>query len=532
MTTTSAGDRDHPQGVSGATTTTPDHTSRLGGINAMNRRGRRPGWCSLVASVAVVGMLVACTGAEPGEDVDEPAQVEAEPDDPAEQGEPGEQGEPPADDAAAGLPAVGEVAPDDVPSEVDLDELEGLPVLSGLAWALQAIGPQGPPEPGEVEAALTGEFLQMVPAEAFIDELTQRQGEWSVVSLIQAEGNRLVAEIAWEDEQAQLVLEVTDDDLPELAMLGIAPPMADPAEFDDWDEAEQALTGLGDEVVFLAARIDDDGVCEPIASHEPSQRGPLASTFKLYVLGALIDAVEEGNIGWEDELEITEELMSLPSGVLQTEDPGTTVTVAEAAELMIEVSDNTGTDLLIDLLGRETIEDAQADYGHTDPSVNRPFITTREMFQLAASPQDTEAFVAADEAGRRQVLEDIADQPLPDQGELELEPSVPQQPEWYASPAELCDTLVALDEATTGQDMQPARDAFGGGPPPRIDDQWELIGAKGGNQPGVHAQAWLVARDDTRFAFTISIDHSDHIDTTQLIPVLEGAVNLMADDLE
>jgi hypothetical protein len=49
---------------------------------------------------------------------------------------------------------------------------------------------------------------------------------------------------------------------------------------------------------------------------------------------------------------------------------------------------------------------------------------------------------------------------------------------------------------------------------PRIDVEWELIGAKAGDQPGVHAQAWLLARDDTRFAFTVSVDHSDHIDTT------------------
>jgi hypothetical protein len=63
----------------------------------------------------------------------------------------------------AGLPAVGEVAPGDVPSEVDLDALEGLPVLSGLAWSLRAIGPEGPPEADEVDAALTEEFLELAP---------------------------------------------------------------------------------------------------------------------------------------------------------------------------------------------------------------------------------------------------------------------------------------------------------------------------------------------------------------------------------
>ena len=72
--------------------------------------------------------------------------------------------------------------------------------------------------------------------------------------------------------------------------------------------------------------------------------------------------------------------------------------------------------------------------------------------------------------------------------------------------------------------------AFGAEPPPRIDDEWELIGAEAGGRADVQTRAWLLDRDGTRFASTISVDHSDHTDPTQLIPVLEGAVNLMAED--
>jgi len=424
-----------------------------------------------------------------------------------------------------GLPPIGEVAVDDIPSQVDLDVLEDLPVLSGLAWAMDAIGLEGPPEAEDIEAAVSEEFLAMVSAENFIQQTGPLLADWQVTALLEVEPTFLVAEITAAGEELVLVAQTTEDEPLVLETLALQPPAADAAEFEDWDEATEALTALGERVVYLAATVDD-GRCEPIAAQDADQRGPLGSTFKLYVLGAAIDAVDRGDLTWEDELEITEELKSLPSGRLQFEEAGTTVTVAEAAELMIAISDNTATDLLIDVLGREAIEDAQAAYGHDDPSVNQPFLTTREMFQLAAAADDTVAYIEADEDGRRAILSELGDRPLPAIEQLALEASVPQPIEWFASPAEVCELLVRLDEATEQDGMRPARDAFGAEPPP---PGVELIGAKAGSQPGVQSRAWLLEDQGRRLAFVLSADHGPGEDAavTRLQPVVEGAFDLL-----
>lgn len=93
---------------------------------------------ALVTALALVG----CDGTD-GEDSTEP---EAESEE-AEQTTEAAGSDPDEAGAADGLAPAGEVAPGDVPSEVELDALDGLPVLSGLAWSMWAIGPEGPRSP-------------------------------------------------------------------------------------------------------------------------------------------------------------------------------------------------------------------------------------------------------------------------------------------------------------------------------------------------------------------------------------------------
>ena len=44
---------------------------------------------------------------------------------------------------------------------------------------------------------------------------------------------------------------------------------------------------------------------------------------------------------------------------------------------MIAISDNTATDHLIDLVGRDRVEAALTVFGHSDPAMTVPFLTTR-----------------------------------------------------------------------------------------------------------------------------------------------------------
>src|SRR5690606_18904342 len=139
---------------------------------------------------------------------------------------------------------------------------------------------------------------------------------------------------------------------------------------------------------------------------------PLGSTFKLYVLGAVQQAVLDGDVSWDDTVTVTS-ASRVPTSLDTDKLPdGTALSIADAARSMIAVSDNTATDLLIDLVGRESVEQAVADMGHADPAAMRPLLTTRELFLLGWSdPALRTAWSEADEQGRRDILQSLSDGP-------------------------------------------------------------------------------------------------------------------------
>lgn len=82
---------------------------------------------------------------------------------------------------------------------------------------------------------------------------------------------------------------------------------------------------------------------------------PTASTFKTVLLYELYRQVDAGKIDPSSRI-IFEDRMRVPgSGVLQDLDAGASLTVKDVATLMIVVSDNAGTDIIYDLIGREPV---------------------------------------------------------------------------------------------------------------------------------------------------------------------------------
>lgn len=415
--------------------------------------------------------------------------------------------------------------------------IEGTPVAEALAWTLDALAADQPPTVAEIEAAFHDSALAELPAEQLRAAFVQFAGDYQVTALTGAGSTALSGEISDTTGQRwRLQLAVADDEEDtRITTLFFQPPLADPPAFASWDEAGQSLRGLADRVTFLAAEVDG-ATCRPLASHDPDVRGPLGSVFKLYVLGALADAVEAGELAWDDDIVIDETLRSLPSGVLQDAEPGTSVPVAEAARLMISISDNTATDHLVALLGRETVEQAQAAYGHGAPDVNRPLLTTRELFQLKWQVDDAAraGYLDAGEAERRAFLDELAGEPL----EVDLAgatgPVAPDDLEWFASAGELCSALALLDQTAAQPGLEPVAEALGTNPLVRLDDtgQWTRFAAKGGSEPGVLSYTFLLERaDDGRvFAFTTTMLDGEQVDQDAAVPVIEGALALLAEE--
>ncbi len=82
---------------------------------------------------------------------------------------------------------------------------------------------------------------------------------------------------------------------------------------------------------------------------------PTASTFKTALLYELYRQVNEGKIDPARRIVFQDRMRVPGSGVLQDLDAGATLTVKDVATLMIVVSDNSGTDIIYDLIGREPV---------------------------------------------------------------------------------------------------------------------------------------------------------------------------------
>jgi len=188
------------------------------------------------------------------------------------------------------------------------------------------------------------------------------------------------------------------------------------------------------------------------------------SAFKMAVLKALMDAVEAGDVAMTDIVTIDAAWRSLPSGIMQNWPDGTPVTLATLATLMISISDNTATDGLISILGRDTVEAYLT---------QTPLLTTGEFFKLKADVDNTRArYRAAEADGRAAVLADLAAAPLPDVSELDDSPS----PEigWPISARNLCSLI---DDVAANPAMQV-------NPGVANPAEWERVAYKGGSNFG------------------------------------------------
>lgn len=250
---------------------------------------------------------------------------------------------------------------------------------------------------------------------------------------------------------------------------------------------------------------------------DPTKQFALGSTFKLYVLAALSRAVSEGRLSWDDVVAL--DAKSFPSGMMQNWPDGAPVTLHTAATLMISISDNTATDLVMKAVGREAIEAEMRGSGHTMPDKSYPFLTTREMFTIKAGPLGAE-YAAASEAERRAMLETLDSDGLTLDRMIEVftsgKPVLIEDIEWYASMRDelgLMRLLAGMPDDTARQIMA-VNKAFS----ESEAADWAYVGYKGGSEAGVLNMSWLLRDEGGRWhMLAISqMDPTREVDTTAL----------------
>jgi len=119
------------------------------------------------------------------------------------------------------------------------------------------------------------------------------------------------------------------------------------------DKVNQALEGFAGKV-FIYARNLDTGREYALRADEPVRT---ASTIKLPIMAEVYRQVAAGKVAWADELVLTKAKKVSGSGVLFEFSDDTKIDLKTAVNLMIVVSDNIATNLVLDRIGADSVNE-------------------------------------------------------------------------------------------------------------------------------------------------------------------------------
>jgi len=407
--------------------------------------------------------------------------------------------------------------------------LPGTPAGVQLRWLIAAM-PRLPLSGAQVRAHFDAAFLAQV-SPAVLNQALQAVASLRLLSVRLSELGTVVAEVTTggAGPPAQVFLAVDRQGL--INWLRISPPPAAPSPA-TWAGVDAAVRSAAPRVRLLVADVTG-GSCRPVHGLGPGTPAPLAATFKLYVLDALGQAVAAGNVRWNQLLTVTAQDKSLPPGELQDAPDGTRISVLDTAAAMTSLSDNTATDMLIRLLGRAAVEAALTRTGMADPALDRPFLTTREIFTLKIRrwPALADRYLAAGQAGRRALLAGTVDRaPLPAVAAAAdwTVPRAVNSLEYFASASDLCRAYASLAAlarrpglAPIGQVLALNDDGL------QLDPaQWTTTWFKGGSEPGVLTAAFMATtRTGHSYVVTVLAENpTQPINQATAIPAILSAV--------
>jgi Beta-lactamase enzyme family/ORF 12 gene product N-terminal len=397
-----------------------------------------------------------------------------------------------------------------------------------LRWLLAATA-HLPVSDGQVRAHFDAAFLAEDDA-AVLNQSLQAVTGAEVRSIQVSELNTVVAIIS---ARAAAPTEVwlTVDSRGLISELRISPATTGPTPA-TWADVDAALRSVAPQVRLLVADVSN-GSCRTVHSIDPGTAAPIGAAFKLYVLAALGHAVASGTVRWNQPLTVTAQLKSLPAGELQNEPDGTQVSVLDTAAAMTSLSDNTATDMLINLVGRSAVEDALTTTGMANPALDRPLLTTREIFvlKLRQWPTLAERYISANEPSRRTLLASTVDRaPLPAVAAAGswIAPRDINSLEYFASASDICRAYASLAALAARPGLSPIGQVLSLNDDSLALDpaQWKTTWFKGGSEPGVLTMAYL-ATTRTGHSYVVTVlaeDPSQPIDETIAVPVMLSAI--------
>jgi beta-lactamase class A len=136
---------------------------------------------------------------------------------------------------------------------------------------------------------------------------------------------------------------------------------------------QAAIQGFPGAVSLYAENLDT-GASYALRADDPV---PTASTVKLPIMVELFAEAEEGKLDWNQKLELTDQDKVSGTGVLTELSGGDLLSIRDLMHLMIVVSDNTATNLILDRIGGNAVNHRMAELGLTQTAVMRKIMQTK-----------------------------------------------------------------------------------------------------------------------------------------------------------
>lgn len=133
------------------------------------------------------------------------------------------------------------------------------------------------------------------------------------------------------------------------------------------------------------------GRAEGVASVNGSTQHASASMIKLVVLAALLDKAAAGEVDLASQVEVAATAIVSGTGTVQDDGPGT-YELRELARRMIADSDNTATNVIVDLIGMDAVNEEASKLGLTGT------VMARKMMDTAAAEQGMRNRMTTDDA--------------------------------------------------------------------------------------------------------------------------------------
>lgn len=252
------------------------------------------------------------------------------------------------------------------------------------------------------------------------------------------------------------------------------------------EAAADRFMSLAPEASVLLARIDDDHQCQPLVARNEAVPRSIASIFKIWILGGVADALDD-RLVFPDQVLPLDGLKQVQGGPLFSQPAGTPLSVDELATFMLGVSDNTATDMLLALSGRDRINALHAEYGHRSPELMSPQLGISEQFHLFFSFSMMEAlsYVDGTESFQRNFLEERI-VPLGSAatgGGGFFNESLFIDGAWQASPLGICGAFARHRQHIPGSDaaLLVERALQAQAAQPNLRERWDRVWYKGGS---------------------------------------------------